>query len=82
MLFILRAANERDRWARQVALPGGRMSFRKDGGKEFNTVVRELREEMGLRLDRTYARFSAACPFTSPCLYYCNVCLRHLNFES
>jgi 8-oxo-dGTP pyrophosphatase MutT (NUDIX family) len=55
MLFILRAANARDRWARQVALPGGRMSHRKDGGKEFNAVVRELREEMGLRLDRTYA---------------------------
>ncbi len=71
MLFILRAANAMDRWARQVALPGGRMSRRKDGGREFNTVVRELREEMGLHLDRPYvAIFSTHlyCPALPSCV--------------
>ena len=47
LLFIQRARNPRDRWSGQMALPGGRQQR---GESEFNTAVREVMEEVGLRL--------------------------------
>lgn len=48
MFYILRAANERDRWSGQVGFPGGR---RQAGETDEETAKREVWEEIGLDVD-------------------------------
>lgn len=49
MLLIRRAAREGDPWSGQTAFPGGRCDV-DDGGCDFTTVCREVREELGVDL--------------------------------
>lgn len=48
VLFILRAASERDRWSAQIAVPGGRRDPADADDQE--AAVREAKEEVGLDL--------------------------------
>jgi 8-oxo-dGTP pyrophosphatase MutT (NUDIX family) len=48
LLYILRAANPRDRWSKQVGFPGGRQQ--RSDVSDWATAVRETREEIGLDL--------------------------------
>lgn len=47
-LFIKRRKRPGDPWSGQVAFPGG--VFAKDDGNTFNSVTREVEEEVGLKL--------------------------------
>lgn len=47
LLYMRRAANPNDRWSGQVAFPGGRQA---KGESDFDTAVRETKEEVGLDL--------------------------------
>lgn len=51
MLYMQRAQNPRDRWSGQMAFPGGRQER---GETDEQTVVREVREEIGWDLDDRY----------------------------
>jgi len=51
MCLILRAVRESDRWSGHVALPGGRVDPRDPNPRE--AAIRETREEVGMRLDRS-----------------------------
>jgi len=49
-LFIKRAMITKDPWSGNVALPGGKQD-EQDGGDDYETAVRETREEVGVDLD-------------------------------
>ena len=53
ILFIRRAADPRDPWSGQIALPGGRRE--ETDADAVATAIRETREETGLRLKRENA---------------------------
>ncbi|KAF4695992.1 hypothetical protein FOZ60_002713 [Perkinsus olseni] len=56
MLTILRAIREGDPWSGQTAFPGGRCEI-EDDGDDLATVIREVREEVGINLaDETHYR--------------------------
>ncbi|KAF4704256.1 hypothetical protein FOZ63_018803 [Perkinsus olseni] len=56
MLTILRAIRDGDPWSGQTAFPGGRCEV-EDDGDDLATVIREVREEVGINLaDETHYR--------------------------
>ena len=48
ILFVKRIENPRDPWSGQIALPGGR--FKGIDGNTLRSVIREVDEEVGLKL--------------------------------
>eukprot|EP00943_MAST-04B_sp_MAST-4B-sp1_P009694 g9694.t1 len=51
-LFIKRAIIQQDPWSGQVALPGGKQE-EQDQNSDYNTAIRETREEIGIDLSNT-----------------------------
>lgn len=51
LVFMQRAKNPNDRWSGQMSFPGGRQE---KGETDEQTVIREVREEIGWNLDDRY----------------------------
>jgi len=49
ILFIKRAPSKKDRYSGHIAFPGGK--FEKSDANDFNTAIRETKEEIGLSLN-------------------------------
>lgn len=77
LLFILRSVNPLDRWSGHVAFPGGRQQA--TDKSDYDTVVRETYEEIGLRLDDQFVfcltfRFGNSTDSLPAEIYFASCC--------